>query len=297
MRRLFLAALALPVALAACDNKTKEQLSTLQVADSVRRDSLLAIKNELLNDVLVSTQFVTDINNELSQARSLSAKMKAEGTRSGTEGEQLREDRVVVLGRIRELVARLDSTEKRLASTRARAQRLAASDSTLAKQVAMYEQTIAGLKETVERQRAEYEAIIAGKDVEIAGLAKEKESLTGTVGELTTEKNTVYVVAGTKEELVKKGVLVNEGGRRFLILGSRPVQLARSLDPAAFQKLDRTKETHIALPPGNYTILTRQDTAAAKPDAMVKGKISGGLEIQEPERFWAASKFLVLMKS
>jgi hypothetical protein len=297
MRRLFLAALALPVALAACDNKTKEQLSTLQVADSVRRDSLLAIKNELLNDVLVSTQFVTDINNELSQARSLSAKMKAEGTRSGSEGEQLREDRVVILGRIRELVARLDSTEKRLASTRARAQRLAASDSTLARQVAMYEQTITGLKETVERQRAEYEAIIAGKDVEIAGLTKEKESLTGTVGELTTEKNTVYVVAGTKEELVKKGVLVSEGGRRFLILGSRPVQLARSLDPAAFQKLDRTKETHIALPPGNYTILTRQDTAAAKPDARVKGKISGGLEIQEPERYWAASKFLVLMKS
>ncbi|MHB0949736.1 MAG: hypothetical protein ACYC3Q_09460 [Gemmatimonadaceae bacterium] len=297
MRRLFLAALALPLVLAACDNKTKEQLSTLQVADSVRRDSLLAIKNELLNDVLVSTQFVTDINNELAQARSLSAKMKADGTRSGTEGEQLREDRVVILSRIRELVARLDSTEKRLTATRARAQRLSASDSSLSRQVAMYEQTITGLKETVERQRAEYEAIIAGKDQEIAGLAREKESLTGTVGELTTEKNTVYVVAGTKEELMKKGVLVTEGGRRFLVLGSRPVQLARSLDPAAFQRLDRTKETHIALPPGNYTILTRQDTSAAKPDAMVKGKISGGLTIQEPEKFWAASKFLVLMKS
>lgn len=297
MRRILIAALALPLVLAACDNKTKEQLSSLQQADSTRRDSLLAIKNELLNDVLVSTQFVTDINTELANAKSLSAKIKSEGKKSGPEGEQLKEDRVVVLGRIRELVARLDSAERRLANTRVRAQRLASQDSTLLQQVAMYEKTISDLRATVEQQKAQYESIIAEKDTQIAGLTTEKTALIDTVGQLTSEKNTVYVVAGTKEELLKKGVLVQEGGRRFVLVGSRQVQLARTLDPAAFQKLDRTKELHIALPPGNYTILTRQDTAAAKADATVKGKIMGGIQITEPERFWAASRYLVLMRS
>lgn len=296
MRRFLVVALALPLALGACDNKAKEQLATLQVADSVRKDSLLAIKNELLNDVLVSTQFITDINNELAQAKSLKAQV-ASGDARAASSEQLREDRVVVLGRIRELVARLDSAERRLANTRARAQRLAKSDSTLQAQVALYEKTIGDLRETVERQRVEYEAVIGERDRQIAGLTQEKAALTDTVGQLTTEKNTVYVVAGTKEELMQKGVLVAEGGRRFLLVGSRPVQLARSLDPAVFQRLDRTKEQHIALPPGNYVILTRQDTSAAAPDAMVKGKITGGLQITDPARFWAASKFLVLMKS
>jgi len=48
----------LVVVLAACDSQTKTQLRTLAKADSLRTDSLVSIKNELLNEVMASTQFV-----------------------------------------------------------------------------------------------------------------------------------------------------------------------------------------------------------------------------------------------
>jgi len=47
-------------ALAACDTKAGQELRTLAHVDSLRRDSLVSIKNELLNEVMTSTQFVSD---------------------------------------------------------------------------------------------------------------------------------------------------------------------------------------------------------------------------------------------
>jgi hypothetical protein len=42
--------------------------------------------------------------------------------------------------------------------------------------------------------------------------------------QLTTEKNTAYYVIGTKDELVKQGILVEEGRKRFLLVGGRSVR-------------------------------------------------------------------------
>ncbi|MEO8624168.1 MAG: hypothetical protein ABI625_24015, partial [bacterium] len=59
------------VALAACNNEAKEQLATLAHVDSVRVDSLVGVRKDLLDEVMSSTQFVAQINTELAKARSL----------------------------------------------------------------------------------------------------------------------------------------------------------------------------------------------------------------------------------
>ena len=92
-------------------------------------------------------------------------------------------------------------------------------------QVAAYEKTIADLRQTVETQKNEYDATIARQTVQIAALtsrvdtvtrdnvrlAGEKVALIDTVAQLTTEKNIAYYVIGTKDELVRDGLLVEEG--------------------------------------------------------------------------------------
>ncbi|MEO7085090.1 MAG: hypothetical protein ABI442_03165 [Gemmatimonadaceae bacterium] len=297
--------------LAACDTKAKDQLKSLAHADSLRTDSLLSIKNDLLSEVMTSTQFVNDINTEMSKLKSRQAvKLNTSLTRE-SDINAIKEERAAVLGQIQALVARLDSSEQRVASLRSRAASLSAHDATLVTQIASYEQTITDLRHTVDKQKADYEATIAKQNVQIAALnskvdtittqnthlTTEKTALIDTVGQLTNEKNTAYYVIGTKDDLVKAGILVEEGRKRFLVVGGRAVSAARELDPSKFTKIDRLKDRNIPFPDGEYTIFTRQNPAYASPQATHDGKLSGGLRIDQPERFWEPSRFLIIIKS
>ena len=47
----------------------------------------------------------------------------------------------------------------------------------------------------------------------------------------------------------------------------------------------------------SHEIISRQDPSFAVPAENKDGKISGALEIQQPEQFWAPSKFLILVRS
>ena len=66
-RLMWLPVVVSAAALSACDTKTGSELRTLAHADSLRRDSLVSIKNELLNEVMTSTQFVSDLNAEMAR--------------------------------------------------------------------------------------------------------------------------------------------------------------------------------------------------------------------------------------
>jgi phage shock protein A len=299
------------VLLGACDTKAKEQLRSLAHADSLRTDSLVSIKNDLLNEVMTSTQFVNSINTEMTKLKSRKPATLSARSTSESDVTAMKEERTAVVTRIRELVARLDSSEARVASLRSRASKLSKQDSSLVSQVAEYEKTITALRETVAQQKAEYEATIARQNTQIASLnskvdtvtkdnvrlSGEKTALLDTVGTLTSEKNTAYYVIGTKDELVKQGVLVEEGHKRFVLVGGRTVAPARELDPAKFTKIDRVRDRTITFPAGEYTIFTRQSPAFASPFAAKDGKFSGGLRVDQPERFWEPSNFLIIVKS
>ena len=299
------------VLLAACDTKAKEQLRVLAHADSLRTDSLVSIKNELLNEVMTSTQFVNDINDEMAKLKArrpakLTSKVTAE-----SDAAAIKEERAAVMQRIRAMVARLDSSENRVASLRARVAKLAQHDSTLVAQVAAYEKNIEELRAAVDRQKTEYEGIIATQKTQIASLtskvdtmttentrlAADKTALVDTVTHLSSELNTVYYVIGTKDDLVRQGILVEEGHKRFVILGGRTVSPARDLDPSKFTKIDRLRDRTISFPEGRFTIFTRQSLSFASPVSAKDGKISGGLKIDQPEQFWGPSKFLIIVKS
>ena len=280
-------------ALAACTNETQKQLDALAHVDSVRVDSLAALRQQLIEAVATSAEFVSDINAELAQARFLVTKPEVMGTAEIPDPNLERNQAIMKVGHV---VARLDSVEKRLAGARVTVANLTKKDSALLVKVAEFEKTVGELQVAAETQRAELQAVIDGQVTQIAGLSSHVSALKDTVGRLTAEKNTAYVVIGTKEELIRKGVLVAEGSKRFLVAGSRQVKPARSLDPAAFTKIDRTVERTIVLPAGKYEIISRQNPEFATPGPK-KGKIEGILSIEQPEQFWEASPFLIIVRT
>jgi hypothetical protein len=295
--------LASAVAFTACDNGVKQQLATVAKTDSLRVDSLSTVRKELLEEVMTSTQFVNQINTELAKARSLAAK-PAPQLESTAEMSQVNDQRKAIVARITHLVARLDSVQTRLASARKRVNEMSQKDSTLVAQIAEYEKSIADLQATAQRERTQFQATIDSQTVRIASLSKAvdtlnvvRTALVDTVHTLVSEKNTAYYIVGTKDELIKKGILAQEGGKRFLLVGSRPVAPARELDPSAFTKIDRLADRTITLPEGEYKIFSRQNPAYVTPKGEKDGKITGGLTIDQPEQFWANSRFLIIVRS
>lgn len=274
--------------IAACSGRTEQE----RIAQDFRQDSLSVLRSELADQAMQASMFVNEVNKALDKARSLAQPSKQLLTTA--ELADVNAERNEALARVTQLVEQLDAARGRIYGLR---KQVADKDTALATQALQFEATLAEANASAERQRAELQAVIDGQATRIASLSKDVDTLSGRVTRLTNEQNTVYVVTGTKEELVKKGVLVREGPRRFVVLGGRPLVPARELDPSVFTKLDRRSDTTIFLPDGVYKIASRQNSSIAVPRRWQKGGIVGALTIEDPERFWNTSRFLILVKS
>jgi len=269
-----------------------------------------AQKDSLLTEVLETTQFVTDINSELAKAKSVAA--TSTSSDPGLPGARKdRDDRKAALARVNAVISKLNESEAKLAATETRAKQSRQRNARLLAQIETYKKTIEDLRTTAESQKADYETQLAAANTQIATLAgrvdtlttekgrleSDKAALSDTVVNLTSYKNTVYYAVGTKDELMKKGVITKEGSK-FLVFGGTRLEPARNLNPEAFTAIDKTQNTSIPLPRTDkkYKIVSRQSPTYLASGVSKDGKISGTVEIAQPEEFWSASKYLILVQ-
>jgi hypothetical protein len=262
-----------------------------------------AQKDSLLTEVLETTQFVSDLNSELAKAKTAAIEI---GEDRGVPGaQQDKAERQATLGKIRQVIDRLNESEAKLTETEKRVKNAKIQNARLLAQIATYKQTIEDLKTAAEQQRAETEAIIADQRNQIASLtgrvdtlSLEKGWLIDTVAHLTAYKNRVYYAVGTKDELIKNGVVTREGSK-FLFFGGTRLEPARRPNLDAFTMIDKTQTLSISLPRTDkkYKIVSRQSPDFLAGDISEKGEVKGVLEIGSPEEFWSASKYLILVQN
>ena len=296
-----LALLMAVVAISACDRSKPELEKTL-----VQVQQISAEKDSLLRDVMATTQFIADANTELSKVRT-SASGKPKVSEAGeTEGKlSPGQQRTQLLARIKGITASLNEADSRLAASRKRVAALDTNNVSLKAQLAAYDSTMTSFKSIIENQKAQVLDLTAQinalkvQNVQLqaqnVALMTDKTDLTVQRDKLTTEKNTVYYVIGTKDELLKKKIIVQTGG----MLGIGKVQVAaRDLNPADFMSIDKTAVASIPLPNAAkpYRIITRQDVAALETQPDDKGRIRDAIKIKDPVAFWAASKYLIIIE-
>jgi len=262
-----------------------------------------AQKDSLLTEVLETTQFVSDLNSELAKAKAGS--VEEPGSDRGVPGAELdREQRKATLERIQQVIARLNESEAKLTATETRVKNAKVRNARLLAQITTYKQTIEDLKTAAEQQRAEQEAIIADQRNQIASLSGQVDelnvqtaSLRDTVQHLTAYKNRVYYAVGSKDELLKSGVVTKEGSK-FLFFGGTRLEPARKPNLDAFTMIDKTQTLSIPLPRSDkrYKIVSRQNPEYLTGSVSEKGEVEGVVEIASPEEFWSASKFLILVE-
>lgn len=296
MRRLMMGIVAAG-ALTGCVSKKRFDEAVLEQRHlNEQKDSLVA-------DVLAATQMVTEINADLARVKALGVSPVSTGDRP-LSGKA--EERAVLLGKVREVIARLESAEQQVATQKKRISGLGADRQKLMANLDAFQKTIEDLKLAAQQQ----EALITEQKVQIQTLTQRVDTLNMQTEALTVEKaavrdtltraidesNVVYYAVGTKDELTKRGIIVSEGSK-FLVFGGKAVVPARDLKPELFQKLDRRRDTVLTVPEATkeYKIVTRQSASYLASTVTSDGHVKGDLHISSPQ-FWDAGKFLILVR-
>lgn len=276
----------------ACVSKSEYDRQLAQAA------ALSAEKDSLLSEVVATSQFIGDVSAELEQVRTNAPVAAREGE---MESLSPTEQRAALLQRVTELTARIKEAEASMANSRRRITALTAGNASL---TAKYDSTIASFQQLIETQKAEVVALVdkvtalTAENTQLkeanVQLASEREALTADRENLVTEQNTVYWVAGTRAELLQRGIIEQRGG--MLGIG-RTLVLARTIDTEDFEAADRRQLGEITLPnpAKNYRIVSPNDLAGLD-STPVGGKFKGSMRISAPETFWRPSRFLVLVE-
>jgi hypothetical protein len=300
MRKTILALLGAG-ALAGCVSKKKYDDLVLE------QQRVTQEKDSLVTDVLATTQMMADINTDLAAVKGLGVSPVSTGDRP-MNGKA--ENRAAMLGKVREVIARLNSAEQAVTAGKKRIAAMSTAHESekkmLTAQLDSFQSTIDGLKAAALQQ----EAMITQQKQQITTLASRVDTLTQVSAVLSTEKaavrdtlthvidqdNVVYYAVGTKDELLKRGILVSEGSK-FLVFGAKTIEPARELKPELFQRLDRRRDTVLTVPEQNkeYKIITRQSPTFLATTLMQDGKLKGDLHVTSPA-FWDAGKYLIVVR-
>lgn len=263
--------------------------------------ALSAEKDSLLNEVVATSQFIAEVNGEIDEVRDGKPVAASGGemeTLSPTEARKRLGERVQLL------TARLRESEERLGQSRRRVSQLNSSTATQSAQMVAFDSTLKQFQIIIDNQKGEVVAlldqvsILTSENMALretnTQLAGERATLSADKLALTAEQNTVYWVAGEKNDLIRRGIVEQRGG--MLGIGKTQV-LARTLDASEFTAIDRTETTELTLPDPSktYRLISSNDIAGLT-SAPSKGRFNGTLSIASPEIFWRTSKFLVLIE-
>ncbi len=124
---------------------------------------------------------------------------------------------------------------------------------------------------------------------------EEKEEVlteqTETINTQTARLNRAFYVVGTEKELKEMNVLSKEGG----VIGiGRTAKLAKDFDANAFTAVDITEFDRIPVETKKVKVVTAHPSDSYAVNETEKGQVES-LEITNPDKFWAASRYLVVV--
>ena len=316
MRRLVL---ALPLALLiACDrgapppgvptdtglilarsSRAKDSLIVVKDSLLAERARQLSLQSQIIGDATTSARLVAEIERDLSRVRSLRVQGDTSQIESAIEATSAR--LALVQKKVTALINRLNASEARLRQIRSDSATHAAQDATTLAQLREHEQSIAELRTTVEQQRAEITMLEQKVDSVVRAnivLVNQRDSVIIVANTFAAREDSVFVVIGNEKELAQKGLVRREGGTLLMFGRGKTMVPGRTLDPSHFTVLPKGRDRQIMLPRADkdYRIISRQAleyTDLAKPrDAVVRGTLT----ITDSEKFWAPSKYLILVE-
>ncbi len=278
----------------AADRARADSAQTLVIQQGQLLHQLTAQRDSVSQVLGQADAFIGKIDSSISKVKGLPRKSHAPKNEEGPLEEQVRQRRDM-LRRVDALVERARQTARQVADLKEREKQLLAENGVLkdslsadAQRFQADAQQIAQLQGTIEQQAQALAALQARLDDFDKQLAAAKE-----------EASRAYYVIGTEDQLLKDGVIVREGGANLLIKHvGRTLVPARHLDVAMFKQIDTRAVHEIAVPDSTkrYQIVSRQSLDDVKVAERNGTQFRGSLEIPDSDKFWAPSRYLIIVQ-
>ena len=110
------------------------------------------------------------------------------------------------------------------------------------------------------------------------------------INDKTTKLHTAYYTIGTYKQLRDKKILAKQGG--FLGLG-KSKSMVPDFNKDGFTQIDYTSTNMISLDSKNAKLVSTHPTGSYKLNC--ENNVVKGIQITDPENFWKASKYLVVV--
>jgi len=261
------------------------------------KDSLLAVKERqlsfqsaMIGDAANTSRLISEIDRDLTKAR-----VEVKDDKKTESGIENASDRLAVVQKKVNLVLnRLTASEARIRRLREDSVARTMLNATQAAQIAEYEKSIADLRVSVENQSRE----IASLTVQVDSMGRENVALAAKNTAMAAHEDSVFVAIGTEKELTEKGVIRREGGTLLAFGRGKTIVPARSFELEDFQVISKSRDLTIQLPQldKEYRVVSRQNLEFTDSSNRKNTMVKGALTVTDPEKFWAPSKYLILVQ-
>ena len=267
--------------------------SLIMVKDSLlaEKERQLSFQSAMIGDAATTSRLISEIDRDLTKAR---IEVKDDKKKAESNIENASDRLAFVQKKVNVVLARLSASEARIRRMREDSVARTMLNASQAAQIAEYEKSIADLRTSVENQSRE----IAILTVQVDSMGRENVVLTAKNHAMAAHEDSVFIVIGTEKELTAKGVIRREGGTLLAFGRGKTIVPARAFENEDFQVISKSKDLSIQLPESDkeYRIVSRQNlefTDSVNPkESMVKGT----LHVTDPDKFWAPSKYLILVR-
>lgn len=285
--------LALPLVfgLACTSQQDRARADSAQALASQQRvlmDKLVSQRDSVSRLLFDADTFLSQIDHSISRVKGLPRATLVKNSTSESPIEDQLQARKQMLRRVDALVSRARETAREVAELKDRQAQLMAENSALRDSLNADVQRITELTASLDKQSQT-----------IAELEARVDELGNELEKAKADYSRAYVVIGTEDELLKKGVVVREGGANLIFRRvGRTLQPARELKPELFTPIDIREVHAIAVPDTarRYQIVSRQSLDDAKVGDRDGASFRGGLQIADADKFWAASRFLIIVE-
>jgi len=235
-----------------------------------------------MNDVAEGMNQIKQMENMITTP---STDLSAEST---DRRAQLRNDMLVIQQALQMRRNRLAELEKKLQGSVSNNATLKKAIENLKGQIASQDSTIGHLRGELEKANIHIEQLTANVDslnTEVTAVTAAKEQAEQTATDLTNKLNTCYYAVGSKQEL-KEHNLISTGFLR------KTKVLPQDFQQSYFTTADKRVLNTINLHSSSAKVLTNQPADSYTITSAPNG--NKVLNIQNPERFWSVSNFLVV---
>ena len=290
MKRTIVLGMLVGLLLVGCSDKEKEQALEQQLnqtsADRASMQQLLAERDSYLDQVISD---VNDIYADLEQARTKEGRLvhRAEGVEGQPVNVTL-DTRKQLLVNISEIDSTLKDNRKRIGDLQARVKAFTGDIANLNKLVENLKLSILEREQSI----AQLEARVQGLETTVMQKTMQIQEKEMMLDQQQKKMNTVYYVAGTKEELKEKGIITDEGGFLWGLLGSTTI-MSSGVDQSVFTLIDKTKDRTLHVPGTIDEILPRRSADYFAASSVEEN--GSDLKILRPDKFWQDNYLVVVL--